>query len=96
MSHQEWHRGVPGLFVGSDISAEPRGYQEPSESPSFPPDFLQQQNHEPGSHFGWNCFRWNCFRQREGGGVCWGHCPAQLGALPGPAANTPFHRALTA
>lgn len=57
MSHRGWHQGVPGLFVGSDTSAKPRWYQQPSGSPSCPPDFFQQQSHELGSHFRWNCFQ---------------------------------------
>lgn len=78
MSHRGWHQGVPGLFVGSDTSAEPRWYQEPSGSPSFPLTFsstkaMKQSLTSDG------------IVSREGGGVCWGHCPAQLGAPPSTA-----------
>lgn len=81
MSHRGWHQGVPELSVGSDTSAMPCWYQEPSGSLSFPPDIFQQQSHEPVSRCRWNCFR----------GGWWG----VLGTLPSPGGSTPFHRAWT-
>lgn len=77
MSHRGWHQGVPGLFVGSDTSSEPHWYQETSGSLSFP-------RFSSSKSMNWGLTS-DGIVSREGGGVCWGHCPAQLGAPPSSA-----------